>query len=122
MKKQTLTMSDAISTAKMLSEALPYLQRYSGAVVVVKFGGNAMGGQGKNVVFDHVEKSTGKFWCGQGGALRSLVQCDPSACRGAAEREMMLCLQLFGPLDASSPGEPSAWTKLGAFCSQRLGD
>ena len=43
MKKQTLTMSDAISTAKMLSEALPYLQRFTGAVVVVKFGGNAMG-------------------------------------------------------------------------------
>lgn len=34
---------DWITTAKTLSEALPYLQRYSGAVVVVKFGGNAMG-------------------------------------------------------------------------------
>lgn len=45
MKQQTLTMTDAISTAKMLSEALPYLQRYSGAIVVVKFGGNAMGDQ-----------------------------------------------------------------------------
>lgn len=43
MKQQTLTMQDAINTAKMLSEALPYLQRYSGAIVVVKFGGNAMG-------------------------------------------------------------------------------
>ena len=43
MKQQTSTMSDAAHTAKMLSEALPYLQRYSGAVVVVKFGGNAMG-------------------------------------------------------------------------------
>ena len=43
MKQQTLTMSDAISTAKTLSEALPHLQRFSGAVVVVKFGGNAMG-------------------------------------------------------------------------------
>ena len=43
MQKQTLTMTDAIHTAKMLSEALPYLQRFSGAVVVVKFGGNAMG-------------------------------------------------------------------------------
>ena len=32
-----------IATARTLSEALPYLQRYSGAVVVVKFGGNAMG-------------------------------------------------------------------------------
>jgi acetylglutamate kinase len=34
---------DWITTARTLSEALPYLQRYSGAVVVVKFGGNAMG-------------------------------------------------------------------------------
>ncbi|WP_031323656.1 acetylglutamate kinase [Rhodobacter capsulatus] len=34
---------DWIATAKTLSEALPYLQRYTGAVVVVKFGGNAMG-------------------------------------------------------------------------------
>ena len=43
MKKQTASMQDAAATAKILSEALPYLQRYSGAVVVVKFGGNAMG-------------------------------------------------------------------------------
>ncbi len=43
MRKQTATMSNSIATARILSEALPYLQRYSGAVVVVKFGGNAMG-------------------------------------------------------------------------------
>ncbi len=34
---------DWTATARTLSEALPYMQRYSGAVVVVKFGGNAMG-------------------------------------------------------------------------------
>jgi acetylglutamate kinase len=34
---------DWIATARTLSEALPYLQRYTGAVVVIKFGGNAMG-------------------------------------------------------------------------------
>jgi len=34
---------DWITTASTLSEALPYMQRYAGAVVVVKFGGNAMG-------------------------------------------------------------------------------
>ena len=34
---------DWLATARTLSEALPYMQRYSGAVVVVKFGGNAMG-------------------------------------------------------------------------------
>ena len=43
MKKQIVSMTDAAAAAKTLSEALPYLQRYSGAVVVVKFGGNAMG-------------------------------------------------------------------------------
>ena len=36
---------DWIATAKTLSQALPYLQRYAGAIVVVKFGGNAMGDQ-----------------------------------------------------------------------------
>lgn len=34
---------DWTSTARTLSEALPYMQRYTDAVVVVKFGGNAMG-------------------------------------------------------------------------------
>jgi acetylglutamate kinase len=34
---------DNLATARTLSEALPYLQRFNNAVVVVKFGGNAMG-------------------------------------------------------------------------------
>jgi acetylglutamate kinase len=34
---------DWIATARTLNEALPYLQRYAGATVVIKFGGNAMG-------------------------------------------------------------------------------
>ena len=42
MRKQTMNR-DWIATARTLSEALPYLQRYTGAIVVVKFGGNAMG-------------------------------------------------------------------------------
>ena len=42
MRKQDMNR-DWTLTARTLSEALPYLQRYSGAVVVVKFGGNAMG-------------------------------------------------------------------------------
>jgi acetylglutamate kinase len=41
--KPQVTNRDWTQTARTLSEALPYLQRYSGAVVVVKFGGNAMG-------------------------------------------------------------------------------
>jgi len=43
MKRQTVNMTDSANIAKTLSIALPYLQRYAGAVVVVKFGGNAMG-------------------------------------------------------------------------------
>ncbi|SMX31000.1 acetylglutamate kinase [Actibacterium lipolyticum] len=43
MKKQTAMNRDWIATARTLSEALPYLQRYDDATVVIKFGGNAMG-------------------------------------------------------------------------------
>jgi acetylglutamate kinase len=35
--------SDWIATARTLSSALPYLQRYDGATVVIKLGGHAMG-------------------------------------------------------------------------------
>ncbi|SLN75409.1 acetylglutamate kinase [Roseisalinus antarcticus] len=42
MKAQDMTR-DWIATARTLSEALPYLQRYTGAVVVIKLGGHAMG-------------------------------------------------------------------------------
>jgi acetylglutamate kinase len=41
--KKLAPMRNPAETARTLSEALPYLQRYAGAVVVVKFGGNAMG-------------------------------------------------------------------------------
>ncbi|MCY4242594.1 MAG: acetylglutamate kinase, partial [Rhodobacter sp.] len=34
---------DWSATARTLNKALPYLQRYDGATVVIKFGGNAMG-------------------------------------------------------------------------------
>jgi len=43
MKKQMSMTRDWIATARTLSEALPYLQRYTGAIVVIKFGGHAMG-------------------------------------------------------------------------------
>lgn len=35
--------SDWIATARTLNQALPYLQRYDGATVVIKLGGHAMG-------------------------------------------------------------------------------
>ena len=35
-------MSSLIERAKVLAEALPYIQVYSGKTVVVKYGGNAM--------------------------------------------------------------------------------
>ncbi len=43
MEKSAAMNRDWLATARTLSEALPYLQRYDGAIVVIKFGGNAMG-------------------------------------------------------------------------------
>lgn len=37
-----LTRDSALNIAKVLTEALPYIQRFAGATVVVKYGGNAM--------------------------------------------------------------------------------
>ncbi|WP_037295010.1 acetylglutamate kinase [Roseobacter sp. AzwK-3b] len=41
--KQREMNRDWIATARTLSEALPYLQRYDGSIVVIKLGGHAMG-------------------------------------------------------------------------------
>ncbi|MGY8861870.1 MAG: acetylglutamate kinase, partial [Pseudomonadales bacterium] len=38
----TLDRKAAINVAEVLSEALPYIQRFTGKTIVVKFGGNAM--------------------------------------------------------------------------------
>lgn len=43
MEKSQAMKRDWIATARTLSEALPYLQHYDGATVVIKFGGHAMG-------------------------------------------------------------------------------
>ncbi len=43
MRTQAAMTRDWLATARTLNEALPYLQRYTGAIVVVKFGGHAMG-------------------------------------------------------------------------------
>ncbi len=37
-----LSFTEANHTAQVLSEALPYIQRFSGATIVIKYGGNAM--------------------------------------------------------------------------------
>lgn len=37
-----MNSKDAINTAEVLSEALPYIQRFAGKTIVVKYGGNAM--------------------------------------------------------------------------------
>ena len=35
-------MSSAIEKATILSQALPYIQKYDNKIVVIKYGGNAM--------------------------------------------------------------------------------
>ncbi|MDO5652244.1 MAG: acetylglutamate kinase [Moraxella sp.] len=42
MLQKTLTLEDARHTAEVLATALPYIQRYHGKIIVVKYGGNAM--------------------------------------------------------------------------------
>lgn len=51
MKKQDAMNRDWIATASTLSKALPYLQRYEGATVVIKLGGHAMGSDENMVSF-----------------------------------------------------------------------
>ncbi len=41
----TLNRESAMQVASVLSKALPYIQRFSGTTIVVKFGGNAMEGE-----------------------------------------------------------------------------
>jgi len=43
MEKSRAMKRDWVATARTLSEALPYLQRYDGQTVLIKFGGHAMG-------------------------------------------------------------------------------
>lgn len=38
----TLNSTSAMSKARVLTEALPYIQRFSGKTIVIKYGGNAM--------------------------------------------------------------------------------
>ena len=38
----TLSSDNAMNIARVLSEALPYIQRFSGKTIVIKYGGNAM--------------------------------------------------------------------------------
>ena len=50
MRKQNMNR-DWIAAARTLSEALPYLQRYADAIVVIKLGGHAMGSEDAMVHF-----------------------------------------------------------------------
>ena len=38
----SLSHDDALNVAQVLTEALPYIQKFTGATVVIKYGGNAM--------------------------------------------------------------------------------
>ena len=42
MEKSKAMKRDSIATAKVLSDALPYMQRHDGSIIVIKLGGHAM--------------------------------------------------------------------------------
>ncbi|MDP6025490.1 MAG: acetylglutamate kinase, partial [Pseudomonadales bacterium] len=37
----TLSRDSAMNVAKVLTEALPYIQRFTGKIIVIKYGGHA---------------------------------------------------------------------------------
>ena len=45
----TFNITDALNPARVLTEALPYIQRYQRKTIVIKFGGNAMVDDGLKV-------------------------------------------------------------------------
>jgi hypothetical protein len=47
---------DEIAKAEILIEALPYIKKFSGATVVIKYGGNAM-------IDCKIKKWSCKMWC-----------------------------------------------------------
>jgi acetylglutamate kinase len=48
-----LTRKEAITTAEVLSEAMPYIQRFVGKTIVIKYGGNAMTDEALQRSFAH---------------------------------------------------------------------
>ena len=50
-KKTDITPESVLAQARTLSEALPYMRRYSGETFVVKYGGHAMGDEGLAKLF-----------------------------------------------------------------------
>jgi len=67
----TLSRDAAMNVAKVLTEALPYIQRFTGKTVVIKYGGNAM-------IDDELQR---KF--AQDIVLMKLVASIPSSYMGA---------------------------------------
>ena len=51
-----LTPQSAADRARILTEALPYIQRFSGKTIVVKYGGNAM-------VDERSKRASPATWC-----------------------------------------------------------
>ena len=74
--------TDALSAADkavVLVEALPYLRQFNGRVVVVKYGGNAMGDDtalarfAEDVVLLRIEGDSAEYWDTPGGAVASVL-------------------------------------------------
>ena len=68
------TAIEAQEKAAVLIEALPWLQRFHGATIVVKYGGNAM-------VDDSSRPRSHRTWCSCGSPA-----CTRSSCTAAARR------------------------------------
>ena len=54
--------ADPALIASVLSEAVPYLARYAGKTITVKYGGHAMGAGGDTFAGDVGLGRAGRFW------------------------------------------------------------
>ena len=93
----TLSKDQALNIAQVLSEALPYIQRFTGKTIVIKYGGNAMENDelknsfardivlmrqvGINVVVVHGGHVSGPVVSRHGDTLRlAAADCHDSGC------------------------------------------
>ncbi len=79
----SLNREQAETTAKVISRALPYIQRFAGKTVVIKYGGNAM-------VDDRLKQSFARDI-----VLMKAVGINPKLLFMVADHKLVKCLSAF---------------------------
>ncbi len=62
-----VSVNAAEAKAATLVEALPYIRRFAGKIVVVKYGGNALAGASEDDALALFAEDIGRWWCTEAG-------------------------------------------------------